>query len=74
LAVKGKPSRVSNNVSQLIFAPVGRHSKKPDETRNRVIQLMGGDHPRIELFARETAEGWDTWGNEISIDPWEVSK
>jgi N6-adenosine-specific RNA methylase IME4 len=21
--------------------------------------------PRIELFARETFEGWDCWGNEV---------
>ena len=24
-----------------------------------------GDLPRIELFARETAPGWDSWGNEV---------
>ena len=23
-----------------------------------------GDLPRIELFARSAAEGWDCWGNE----------
>lgn len=23
-----------------------------------------GDIPRIELFARSGAEGWDCWGNE----------
>lgn len=65
LAVKGKPSRNSNSVSQLIFSPVGRHSQKPAETRDRIIELMGGDHSCIELFARETAEGWDSWGDEI---------
>ncbi len=42
LAVKGKPARSSNSVSQLIFSPVGRHSQKPPETRERIIQLMGG--------------------------------
>lgn len=72
IATKGKPSRVSNSVSQLIFAPSQQHSKKPDETRDKIIQLIGDDIPRIELFARDTAEGWDSWGNEIKIDPWEV--
>ena len=24
-----------------------------------------GDLPRIELFARERAEGWDSWGDQI---------
>lgn len=47
LAVKGKPSRNSNSVSQLIFAPVGRHSQKPAETRDRIIQLMGGGITRV---------------------------
>ena len=32
--------------------------------REKIIELVG-DLPRIELFARETAEGWDSWGNEI---------
>ncbi|MGC7561272.1 hypothetical protein [Pasteurella sp. 22655_41Tandhals] len=24
-----------------------------------------GDLPRIELFARNTTDGWDVWGNEV---------
>jgi N6-adenosine-specific RNA methylase IME4 len=24
-----------------------------------------GDIPRIELFARQKTDGWDTWGNEV---------
>lgn len=24
-----------------------------------------GELPRIELFARQHAEGWDCWGNEV---------
>ena len=24
-----------------------------------------GDVPRIELFARQSPEGWDVWGNEV---------
>ena len=72
LAVRGKPSRVSNSVSQLIFALVQQHSKKPDETRDRIIQLVG-DQPRIELFARETPKGWDAWGDEVNIDPWGIA-
>lgn len=41
-----------------------RHSKKPDEVRNRITELVG-DLPRIELFARQKTEGWDVWGNEV---------
>lgn len=63
LAIKGKPRRISAGVSQLVFSPVRRHSQKPDVVRDKIIELMG-DLPRIELFARSGAEGWDCWGNE----------
>lgn len=54
----------SHRVHQIVEAPVGRHSAKPPEVRDRIVELLG-DVPRIELFARERAEGWDAWGNEI---------
>lgn len=63
IAIKGKPKRISASVGQLIFAPLRRHSQKPDEVRDRIVELMG-DLPRIELFARSAAKGWDCWGNE----------
>jgi N6-adenosine-specific RNA methylase IME4 len=65
LAVKGKPKRKRNDISQIILEPVGRHSQKPDIVRRKIVELMG-DLPRIELFARERVEGWDAWGNEIN--------
>ena len=42
IAVKGKPHRASNTVSQLIFAPLRAHSQKPDITRDKIRELMGG--------------------------------
>jgi len=64
LATKGKPKSVSRSVHQVVDARIERHSKKPDEVRNRIIKLMG-DVPRIELFARQRFEGWSVWGNEV---------
>lgn len=46
---------------------IEEHSKKPEEARRRIIELVG-DLPRIELFARQKADGWDTWGNEVICD------
>ena len=63
LATKGKPKRISAGVGQLVFSPLRRHSQKPAEVRDKIVELMG-DLPRIELFAREAAPGWDVWGNE----------
>jgi len=61
-AVKGKIRRASASVRQFMDSPMGRHSEKPAEARDRLVQLMG-DIPRIELFARERFDGWDAWGN-----------
>ena len=66
LATRGKPQRVSNSVSQLVVSPLREHSRKPDEVRDRIVDLLG-DVPRIELFARQATPGWDCWGNEAPI-------
>lgn len=42
LATKGKPHRENNAVSQLIFAPLTKHSSKPSEARDRIKTLLGG--------------------------------
>ena len=67
LATKGNPKRISARVHQVIVSPIEEHSKKPDETRNRITELVG-NLPRIELFARQKVDGWDTWGNEVECD------
>lgn len=60
----GKPKRIDAGVHSVINSPIEAHSKKPDETRDRIIKLLG-DLPKIELFARQKAKGWDCWGNEV---------
>lgn len=65
LATKGHPHRISKSVKQIVMAPRGRHSAKPSEVRDRIVQLMGEDMDRIELFARDYADGWDCFGNEV---------
>ncbi len=42
-----------------------RHSEKPEEFR-QIIDTLYPAGKRIELFARRRAEGWDSYGNEIS--------
>lgn len=60
---KGKIKPITNSISQVIIAPRREHSRKPDEVRDKIVELIG-DLPRIELFARERIDGWDAWGNE----------
>ena len=64
LATKGKPKRVSKAVKQLVISERREHSRKPDRIRSDIVELCG-DLPRIELFARQRANGWDSYGNEI---------
>jgi N6-adenosine-specific RNA methylase IME4 len=64
LATKGKISRRSNSVRQLQIFPIGEHSKKPNEFRDLITELVG-NLPRIELFARQKTPDWDVWGNEV---------
>ena len=67
LATKGHPHRMSRRIHQVIISHVEEHSKKPAEARRRIEALMG-DVPKIELFARRSAPGWDVWGNEVVSD------
>lgn len=60
---KAKTQIRAHNIHQIIEAPFEGHSRKPAETRTRIVQLLG-DVPRIELFAREAVPGWDAWGDE----------
>lgn len=64
VAVRGNGlERMSKSVKQVIYSCQGQHSEKPAEARYRLEQLYG-DVSRIELFARQQNNGWDTWGNE----------
>eukprot|EP00698_Gefionella_okellyi_P009206 TRINITY_DN2324_c0_g1_i3.p1 TRINITY_DN2324_c0_g1~~TRINITY_DN2324_c0_g1_i3.p1 ORF type:complete len:330 (-),score=38.72 TRINITY_DN2324_c0_g1_i3:87-1076(-) len=59
----------SHSVLQVISAERREHSRKPEESRNRIEGFFGtphGDGTRIvELFARQGREGWASWGNEV---------
>ena len=65
LGTKGRPKRINAGVHSVIESKIEEHSKKPDETKVRIIELLG-DLPRIELFARQKTVGWDVWGNEVN--------
>lgn len=64
IATKGHPKRLSASIHSVVESPIREHSRKPDEIRDLIVELVG-DLPRIELFARQRHDGWDAWGNEI---------
>ena len=70
LATKGKDAHKlvkKHNIKSLIEKIRTKHSEKPNEIKERIVELLG-NLPRIELFARQKTEGWDVWGNEVESD------
>lgn len=62
----GRPVRIRRDIKQIVLAPLGaRHSEKPREVQDRIVQLLGDAGPRVELFAREPYDGWICLGNDI---------
>ena len=64
LGMKGRLPVKSHSVKQVVVAPYTRHSEKPAVFRDLIVQLFG-DLPRIELFARTGAPGWDSMGDQL---------
>jgi N6-adenosine-specific RNA methylase IME4 len=65
VGVRGKMVNKISNKSQrsVCFAPVTKHSEKPEELQNR-IDLMYPSAKKIELFARRDRPGWTCVGNQ----------
>lgn len=63
LATRGSVQRLDATISQIVESPIEEHSKKPDIVRELIERLVG-KLPRVELFCRNPADGWDVWGNE----------
>ena len=67
--------RQDRTVNQTFFTTKGlQHSAKPEILHDRLHQFFGWDSVdrlpmrRIELFARHTRPGWDSWGLEVTPD------
>ena len=73
LCLIGKMGKIPNprgarNIRQLVQEKRTTHSTKPEEVRHRIEQMF--PHQRkLELFARKSALGWDSWGNEVQSTP-----
>ena len=53
----------------VLHADRGAHSKKP-EAFYEVVESFKSEpgSPCLELFARNTRAGWESWGNELGIE------
>lgn len=62
---------LTESMGQVVLAPrpskadgATIHSAKPDVFRDDIVNLFG-DVKRVELFARKSCDGWDSFGNEL---------
>lgn len=62
LGIYRKLKTLRDDLRGVVSAPKGRHSEKPEKYRKYVESASPG--PRIELFARAPAKGWDRHGYE----------
>lgn len=75
LAVRGRGIELvkSHAVRQVILegqgealiAPRSKHSAKPQEARDRIINLCGTEPAAVEMFARDRDPRFEVWGNEV---------
>jgi N6-adenosine-specific RNA methylase IME4 len=52
----------------VICAPAGPHSTKPDVFAEMIERYFPNTR-KLELFARRTRPGWDSWGDEVESVP-----
>jgi len=60
-----QPKVRDHGVRQTVFAPVARHSEKPEAIQDDIERLYAG--PYLELFARRVRAGWSAWGDEVGF-------
>jgi len=57
------PPKPKDRVSSMITVKRTEHSRKPDSVRDIIAKSFPNTN-KLELFARQRIDGWDTWGNE----------
>jgi N6-adenosine-specific RNA methylase IME4 len=54
--------------SQVVVAPLGEHSVKPEEAQDRIEEMYPQCETRLELFARRQRVGWTVLGDEVPLE------
>ena len=70
LAVRGEPPTPTpeSRRASVIRSARGKHSEKPHEFYD-LIEAMYPRASKVELFARNTRNGWSSWGNQVPSEP-----
>ena len=62
--VIGRQKALARDQRSVVCAPVTGHSRKPERFYDLIETVSPA--PRLELFARHTRPGWDSWGAEVN--------
>lgn len=64
----GRPVKLlSSRIPQIVIEPRPKgHSTKPKKFYELIEEALGTSHNRIEIFARNSYNGWDAIGNAVS--------
>lgn len=67
MGVKGKVKAFRLQEPNFIQCKALRHSQKPEQFRDLINRATKNINPcnKIELFARQTVGGWDSWGDQL---------
>lgn len=63
IATRGGGVHPEEKFNSWFESKVKAHSKKPELIYGIIEKMYSG--PYVELFARNTRKGWDSWGNEL---------
>ena len=64
-----KPPAQEHRVGSVFTEKRTRHSSKPDAVREWIeAAFPDPPHRRLEMFARESRDGWTCWGNEAGVE------
>lgn len=64
IGARGLSLRQSRKVHEVGIFPVMEHSRKPIEFRGRIEEYVGPGLKMVEMFSRESGEGWTAMGDE----------
>jgi N6-adenosine-specific RNA methylase IME4 len=64
-AVRGNIPALRNDEPNVIMAPRGKHSEKPDAAYELAERMSPA--PRLDMFSRIDREAWTCWGNQVGI-------
>ena len=65
VGIRGNVKAFRLQKPNFIQSKVRNHSQKPEEFFELIEPAIKDINPKIELFAREKREGWNSWGLEV---------